>query len=242
MLRVIIPAAGRGSRFAECGYKEPKPLINVNGTTMLELVIDNFKINYHAHHEVSITYITLKEYLEKYTWPYKMSDRIVLEELTNGAATTIFNALSRLKYSDNDELFIRNSDDLCLQSHVYTNCIKYWRKTNSDGGIMCFAPADGTSKWSYVELQNDLIIKVAEKNPISPFATFGGYYFRRIGDFKQAYSKMVEMKDMTKNEYYLCPVFNHLINSGKTVRPYLVNEVWGLGTPEDLNKYLAKYI
>ena len=104
---------------------------------------------------------------------------------------------------------------------------------------MCFAPADGTSKWSYVNLSFDEITWVAEKDPISPFATFGGYYFRRIGDFKEAYQRMVKMNDMTKGEFYTTPVYNHLIALGGIVRPYLVNEVWGLGTPEDLAKYLA---
>lgn len=36
MLNIVIPMAGRGSRFANAGYKMPKPLIDVNGKPMIE--------------------------------------------------------------------------------------------------------------------------------------------------------------------------------------------------------------
>lgn len=41
MLNIVIPMAGRGSRFANAGYKLPKPLIPVHGIPMIKVVIDN---------------------------------------------------------------------------------------------------------------------------------------------------------------------------------------------------------
>ena len=41
MLNIVIPMAGRGSRFYDAGYKLPKPLIDINGSTMIEKVIQN---------------------------------------------------------------------------------------------------------------------------------------------------------------------------------------------------------
>ena len=41
MLNIVIPMAGRGSRFAKAGYTEPKPLIPIHNKPMIEVVINN---------------------------------------------------------------------------------------------------------------------------------------------------------------------------------------------------------
>ena len=46
-------------------------------------------------------------------------------------------------------------------------------------------------------------------------------------------------KDLRVNgEFYICPVYNELINDGKTLVPFFVHKMHGLGTPEDLKKFL----
>ena len=42
----------------------------------------------------------------------------------------------------------------------------------------------------------------------------------------------------TNGEYYVCPVFNELIAMGKQIYDYPISKMTGLGTPEDLEKYL----
>ena len=46
-MNVLIPMAGAGSRFAQQGYSFPKPLIDVNGKPMIEIVVDNLNIDAH---------------------------------------------------------------------------------------------------------------------------------------------------------------------------------------------------
>jgi len=43
VLNIVIPMAGRGSRFQQVGYRDPKPLIPVLGKPMIERVIDNLR-------------------------------------------------------------------------------------------------------------------------------------------------------------------------------------------------------
>ncbi|MCG8652817.1 MAG: NTP transferase domain-containing protein, partial [Pirellulales bacterium] len=43
MLNIIIPMAGRGSRFQQAGYRDPKPLIPVYGIPMIQVVINNIR-------------------------------------------------------------------------------------------------------------------------------------------------------------------------------------------------------
>ena len=45
----------------------------------------------------------------------------------------------------------------------------------------------------------------------------------------------------TNNEFYVCPVYNQLIERGGKVRIKNINKMWGLGTPEDLNNFMSNY-
>ena len=42
-LNILIPMAGGGRSFAEAGYTFPKPLIDIGGKTMIEVVINNLR-------------------------------------------------------------------------------------------------------------------------------------------------------------------------------------------------------
>jgi Nucleoside-diphosphate-sugar pyrophosphorylase involved in lipopolysaccharide biosynthesis/translation initiation factor 2B, gamma/epsilon subunits (eIF-2Bgamma/eIF-2Bepsilon) len=43
MLNIVVPMAGRGSRFQKEGYTLPKPLIPVLGKPMIQVVINNLR-------------------------------------------------------------------------------------------------------------------------------------------------------------------------------------------------------
>ena len=51
---------------------------------------------------------------------------------------------------------------------------------------------------------------------------------------------MIEGNIRVNNEFYIAPVYNELIKDGKTLIPFYVDKMNGLGTPEDLEKYLSK--
>lgn len=44
MINIVIPMAGRGSRFAKAGYIKPKPLIDVHGKPMIEYVTTTLQL------------------------------------------------------------------------------------------------------------------------------------------------------------------------------------------------------
>ena len=41
-MKIIAPMAGTGQRFVDSGYKEPKPLIEVNGKKIIQYIIEMF--------------------------------------------------------------------------------------------------------------------------------------------------------------------------------------------------------
>jgi dTDP-glucose pyrophosphorylase len=108
-----------------------------------------------------------------------------------------------------------------------------------DGCILTFKSSH--PKWSFVKIDdNNLITYVAEKNPISDNATVGIYFWKKGSDYVKYAEQMIDKNIRTNNEFYVCPVYNEAINDGKKIKSYMIKEMWGMGTPEDLNLFLEK--
>ena len=96
-MNVLIPMAGAGSRFEKAGYTFPKPLIDVNGKPMIQVVVDNLNIN--AKH----IFIVQKSHYEKYNLDNVLSsivsdcEIIQVDGLTEGAACTTLLAKNLIK-------------------------------------------------------------------------------------------------------------------------------------------------
>ena len=158
---------------------------------------------------------------------------IGIDGVTEGAACTVL--LAKEFINNQNPLFFANSDQF-----VEWNSSEFFyrmQETNADGGIPIFKSTH--PKWSFARLdENNHVIEVQEKNPISDNATVGFYYFKKGSDFVQNAEEMIMSNDRVNNEFYLCPVYNYLIKNGGIVRISEIDEMWGLGTPEDLDSYL----
>lgn len=230
-MKVIIPMAGNGSRFAEKGFKDPKPFINVNDKPMIRQVVDHLNLHQFEH-----IFICRKSHLEKYNLSNIFSNlqhRIIsLDNITEGAAITV---KSIENFIDIDEdILIVNSDQLLYYN---TNDVNDVRNSNVDGCIWCFK-GTGTN-WSYARLDDvGNVVEVAEKKQISEFATGGMYYWKSANLFLQSVKRMVDANDRTNNEFYIAPAYNY-IGLDKKVIIKMLNRVDQLGTPEELNQYLT---
>lgn len=235
-LNVIIPMAGAGSRFADAGYTFPKPLIDVNNKPMIHHVVDNIGI------EANYIFVVQKEHREKYNLDTLLNlitpncTIVEVDGLTEGSACT---TLLAKEHIDNDKpLFFANSDQ-----HVVWDPMDFMyemQESKVDGGIVTFKATH--PKWSFAKAdKNGLVTEVAEKNPISDNATVGFYYWKKGSDYVKYAEQMIEKNIRTNNEFYICPVFNEAIGDSKKVKMYECEEMWGLGTPEDLQNYLNNY-
>ena len=196
-MKVLIPMAGAGSRFAKEGYTFPKPLIDVRGKPMIQTVVENLDF------DCEYIFLVRKEHIEQYSGLINTLDRItngkfeyvVVDGLTEGAACT---ALLAEEFIDNDEdLLIANSDQ-------------------------------------YIEYspENFLMLKNLTSCDI--------YWYRHGSDFVKYAKQMIEKDIRVNNEFYIAPVYNELIQDGKTLIPFYVHSMWGIGTPEDLRYFLEK--
>ena len=152
VLQIVVPMAGRGSRFASAGYTTPKPLIPVGGRPMIQWVIENIRPR-RAH---QFTFICLAEHLEKYPEvPAELRricpgcDIIPVRAVTEGAACTVL--LAKDLINSDDPLMIANSDqivDLDINDYLAAG-----DAPDVDGLIMTFW--SDHPKWSYCRLRPD---------------------------------------------------------------------------------------
>ena len=108
-----------------------------------------------------------------------------------------------------------------------------------DALIPCFY-GEGNA-WSYAKtLDNGYVQEVAEKKQISNNATAGYYYWKKGSDFVKYAEQMIKDNSRTNGEFYVAPVYNWAVRDGKKVGIYMVDRLYSLGTPEDLQEYLSE--
>jgi dTDP-glucose pyrophosphorylase len=226
--------AGIGSRFSKAGFTLPKPLIDVDGRTMIRAVVDSLNV------QAKYIFIVLKEHVQNFNIDkivreiVPTCEVVVVEEVTEGAVATI---LTAKQFINNDNpILIVNSDNIILWDPV--DFFTEVENTYLDGSIVYFE--DDNPKWSFITIQDNLITKVAEKQVISNFATSGIYYWKKGSDFVKYAEDMINNNIRVNNEFYVAPVYNLAIGDGKKIGPYQIDkeEMWGVGTPEDLNFYI----
>ena len=239
ILTIVVPMAGRGSRFASVGYFDPKPLIPVHGQPMIKVVIDNLTPS-RPHRFV---FICQREHASAYGLIDRLRDWapgsvvVEIDGVTDGAACTVLTAREHL---GSGPLMIANSDQF-----VEVAIDDYLAATDRglDGLIMTMRADD--PKWSYAAIREDgLVSRVVEKQVISDQATVGIYNFASASDFVASADRMIAADERVNGEFYVAPVYNDLIAQGRSVGVFNVGEVgagmYGLGTPEDLQVFLAR--
>ena len=234
-MNILIPMAGAGKRFTEAGYIFPKPLIEINNKPMIQWVIEslNLKANY--------IFIIQKEHQKKYNIKSVLNvlqpncKIIELDHVTEGAACTTL--LAKKYINNSDPLIIANSDQYIKWNS--SRAIYDFNSKKLDGAILTFEAIH--PKWSYAKCdEKGFVTEVAEKKVISKNATVGVYYWKHGSDYVRSAEKMIKKNIRVNNEFYVCPVYNEFILERKKIKIYNVEEMQGLGTPEDLNNFLRK--
>lgn len=237
-MNIVIPMAGRGSRFADIGISTPKPLIPVRGRPMYTWAMDSLPLSLARR----VIFICLAEHLDNLALADDIHQRyqryepviVPLSQVTQGQACTVLEAGALI---DTDEpLLIYNADTYCRSDLEQ----RLQHEPSADGIISVFR-AEG-EKWSFARIdESGRVLETAEKRRISPWATTGLYYFHRGADFVRTANEMIAADERTNGEFYVAPVYNRLIAAGADIRADFAHEVWVLGTPEDLADFEAEY-
>lgn len=266
-MKIIVPMAGRGSRFQAVAdqnpeYKKPKPLINVKGKPMIEWAMESLpflnlpKRPAQTEFKVGtkdIVFISRQDQQEEYGITELLKGVfgpeikvILIPGVTRGAVET---ALTAKEFMNTDEdIIISDSDHYFNGENLYKSIKE--KEADVQGIIPVFPPPDEEVKWSYTLFdENKTALAVGEKDPElaakGAYANIGGYYFSHGNVFVKEAGEMIAQNDMYgatgKQEFYVAPLYQRMIKKGMKIKAAILPQVWGLGTPKDLEFFEANY-
>lgn len=238
MINILIPLAGGANFFDSDEYPYPKPLIEILGRMMIEMVIANFQSLKVPHHFIFV--INQRDVLK-----FHLDDTlnlltdgnchvVQLKGDTRGAACS---ALMAVDYIDNNERLIIANGDQFLDMDI-ENVISTFDEEESDGGVVTFNSVH--PKWSYVRLNDKHeIIETAEKRPISNNAVAGFYYFRKGSDFVTSAMNSIEKDASVNGLYFVAPVMNEMVLQQKKLTIFKIdnNRYHSFYSPQKIKEY-----
>ena len=235
-INIVIPMAGAGSRFQIEGYKVPKPFIEFNGKMMVEHVLSSFEIA-----DCIFTLVLQEKFLSEQKSQVELLKKkyniniVTVPKLTMGAAITALAAHKAI--NPNYDIIFADSDNIFKQSDVM-NFINYTRKKDYDGALLTFNSTESCFSYAKVD-ENGLLESTKEKEVISSHAICGMYYFKKLNDFKDAVIDLVVESDLSKGEFYMSNVYNHLKKITNKIGIYDIENFICVGTPKQLKEYIG---
>ncbi len=238
----LVPMAGRGKRFADAGYDLPKPLIPVGGVPMILKAVRSMPPSDEW------MFICLQEHIDKYGLNELLIREIPnakvlsIDGITEGQASTCL--LAKRHMDMEKTLFIA----ACDNGPVWDN--EKWqsilRDKSIDAAIWTFRRDDNMRKspqsYGWVKTDGNRATGMSVKVPISddPYndhAVVGSFWFRRAFDFVNYAEGMISKNRRINNEFYVDAVMGELIEAGKKVVVFEVDEFVCWGTPAELENH-----
>jgi dTDP-glucose pyrophosphorylase len=215
-MQVLIPISSRSSFFPIEEYFFPKPLIEVAGLPMIELVVTQIKKQLN---NPKFTFVIDREDARAFS-----IDRIcklaggagtnVVERMgeTSGALCSCLLAIGALDQSS--PVLIANSDQIItadLGAHI-----ERFEMAQVDAGVVTFDSIH--PRWSYVmEAENDRVAQAFEKKVVSRNAIAGLYYFREAKQFLDAAKKTIINDVIVNGSFFISSAINECILNGGDV-------------------------
>jgi len=238
-MNFLITMAGEGRRFHEAGYELPKMLIEAKGKTLLEWSIDSLPLNLCSR----LIFVAQQKHEDE----FQLSKRIIsiygnkvksvhfkfIDKLTRGQSETA--CLAKRLIDLSQPLLIFNIDTQFFSSSLEKNLLR----KDIDGVLGAFYSEE--PRFSFAALNDEnFVTKTAEKEVISSNALTGLYHFTYPEDFFEAAESAFSKNETTKGEFYIAPLYNHLITKGRKLIVDMADEVNILGTPEELKLFIEK--
>lgn len=232
-MNIVIPMAGLASRFMVGQRHVVKPMIEIGGIPMIELVLETLNLpgKYIFVLRDDVIFDELEYLLRK-----KVSDCKIIKiaKLSRGPADTVLAASNEI--NNNDPLIIANSDQ--IMNWDSKKFLLYLDNNALDGVVVTFISSESHN--SYAKLNKDgFVTCIKEKEVVSNHALNGIHFWRYGKYFVESAKAMIDSHITTNGEFYVGPTYNYLINKGLSIGiyPLLESEHFPVGTPIDLKKY-----
>lgn len=242
---LVLPMAGRGSRFSEVGYTLPKPFLEVDSKPMIIQAVDclpesdnNIFICLDDH----IKEFKLENVFQQY---YKNCSIKTISEVTKGQACTCEIGITEFNLDLEKPIMISACDN-----GVYYDKEKYLKLANDESiDIIVWSFRNNqTSKvnpnmYAWLDVDDDDNIKhVSCKNfiyddPLKTHAIIGTMFFRKAKYFIDGLNKNYSENITTNGEFYVDDVLNQNIKDKLSVKVFEVMNYICWGTPDDYKTY-----
>ena len=227
-INLLIPIAGKGSRFLEQGYVLPKQLLFAGKKQCIEWSLGSFKLE-----DFNLIFIIRDEHIYNFSYDKILRSKygpnievISLKVITRGSVESCLSAKDLI---NNDTPLIIFTMDVMFSPQITSSTFN----NKLDGGLLVFR--SNSPAYSYAQIEDGLVSKTAEKEVISNNAIVGVYHFGKGADFVKYAEKMIALEFLTKGEFYLAPLYNLMIEDNKRVQVSEIEEMHLFGTPEELS-------
>lgn len=237
-MKIIVPAAGKSSRFPNM---RPKWLLtHPKGRLMITESLLNLKLSNKVE-EVNI--IVLSEHLEQYKCKNSLLKELTenlnikiniieLESQTRSQSETIYNGINKANISG--QIFIKDCDnkfstEIKDGNHIsYVNINKFNIKNLSNKSYLT------------LDKEKNIIESITEKQIVSNYLCISGYSFLNSDDFLKSYEEISSFEN--EKEIYVSHVINNLIlNHSKIFNANETHDFVDWGTVTDWEDYIDKY-
>ena len=239
----LIPLAGRGKRFQDAGYKDPKPLIEVSGKPMIVQAAEALpKCSRNI-------FVCLQEHLNNYPLEkelrkvYPDAKIMGLDEVTQGQACTI--ELGLKEEDLNKPLFIGACDNSMIID--YEKLDEELKRAD----VIAFSFRNNVASekkpeaYGWIKVDNDNNIEgVSVKVPISDnpkkdHAIVGAFYFKSAKIYLNCLKYLYDNNIRVNNEFYADSCVDAAVKLGYKARVFEVEKYICWGTPDDYKTFVA---
>jgi dTDP-glucose pyrophosphorylase len=233
----VIPMAGRGQRFADAGYAQPKFLLEAHGQPLLMWSVNSLPLDLATR----CVFVALREHEREFRVEARLNEMfgasvrvavVVIDTVTGGQAETV---LAAQHHIDPDlPLLIYNIDTMFQSTTLRGNLLR----EDVDGVLGSFVSREARFSFAAVDAAGR-VVRVTEKEPISDHALTGLYHFGRAGEFLDIAGRTIAERRSCQGEFYVAPLYNELIDRGAHLILDQAVTHHVLGTPEEYETFVS---
>ena len=225
---IVLPVAGRGSRFYPESVDVPKCLIPVRGRLMIEWALGSI---WHQEAEIIVVYHCDQLPLIRPALKGLLPQARLIEQTTplRGAADTVYQASSAI--NNKRDIVVMDCDVYAKSTYQCEN----WHLFNCDGSVLTFV-SNCPSK-SYVSVKDGYVVDTVEKTVISDQAIGGIYHFRDGRGLLSAIDEQLRTRQADNGEFYLSQALKIYLKSHPAFVPVTADTFFDIGFPEGVKAF-----
>ena len=215
-MQILIPIAGYSPFFAKEEFYFPKPLIEIAGRPMIELVVEQLQRQFEG---ARFVFVADREDVRSFSLDRILSllagsDSCIVERLgkTSGALCSCLLAVDSLNLDQ--PIILANSDQIIEED--LSEAVEAFQRHNVAAGVITFDSVH--PRWSYVvDDGTSNVVQTFEKRVASRNAIAGFYYFASARQFFEAAKRVILNDVRIDGMYFISSALNEIILEGGRV-------------------------